>query len=106
MGTTISTLCKSCGFSNEFNFGGSRFGYRTNCPVPALNKQTLNFENVNYFEQQDFDLYIFYFTSSLKGKNEKQKTIRNFDLLLNEDDNFCPKCKKMSWTFREFRFFD
>lgn len=29
MGTTISTLCHSCGFSNEFNFGGGKFSYKT-----------------------------------------------------------------------------
>jgi hypothetical protein len=48
MSVKISTLCQSCGFSNEFNFGGSRFGYKTNCPVPAINKETFEFENINY----------------------------------------------------------
>ena len=74
--------------------------------VPALNKETLDFENVNYFDHQDSDLYLFYFAFGLKGRNEKQKTISHFNQTLNEDDNLCPKCKEMSWSFRVIRYFD
>lgn len=106
MGSTISTLCHTCGFSNEFNFGGAKLGYKTHSQVPALNKITLDFENVNYFDHQDSDLYVFYYAFGLKGRNDKQKTIGNFDQILNEDDNLCPKCKEMTWSFRVIRYFD
>lgn len=42
MGNIIAPKCKSCGFSNEFKYGGGRFSYQTNCPVPAINIVTLN----------------------------------------------------------------
>ena len=60
MGNIIESKCKSCGFSNEFRYGGGRFSYQTNCPVPAINKKTLEFENVNYLEHKDSDKYLFY----------------------------------------------
>ena len=54
MGNIVASKCKSCGFSNEFRYGGGRFSYETNCPVPAINKETLEFENINYIEQKNF----------------------------------------------------
>jgi hypothetical protein len=100
MGTTIATLCQSCGFSNEFNFGGGRFGYRTNCPVPAINKETFEFENINYLEHKNSDKYLFYTDDFLKGNNNDNYTINSFDLKLNATNNYCPNCKEMALDFR------
>ena len=60
MGNIIATKCKSCGFSNEFRYGGGRFSYQTNCPVPAINKVTLEFENII------FPILFNFFIKSLK----------------------------------------
>ena len=51
MGEVVASLCRLCGFKNEFRIGGGRFNYQTYCPVPAINKETLEFEQVNYLKQ-------------------------------------------------------
>ena len=47
---TLVGRCKSCDFENSFKYGGNRFDYQANCPVSAINIETDEFENVNYFE--------------------------------------------------------
>ena len=42
MRNLIASKCKSFDFSNEFRYGGGRYSYQTNCPVPAFNIITLN----------------------------------------------------------------
>lgn len=82
MGNIIASKCKSCGFSNKFKYGGNRFSYQTHCPVPAINKETLEFENVNYFDHINYGKYLFYSDDVLKGNNYDNSTINNFDLKL------------------------
>ena len=48
MGNIIASKCRNCNFENTFKYGGNRFDYQTNCPVPAINIETGEFENVNY----------------------------------------------------------
>lgn len=99
MGEIIKTRCKNCGFSNTFSYGGNRNDYSRNCPVPAINTETLEFENVNYIDQKDNLKYLFYSDKFLKGDNLNDSTLRNFDLELNEMNNYCPKCKKYTFDF-------
>jgi hypothetical protein len=106
MGNVIATKCKSCGFSNQFSFGGGKFSYKTNCPVPAINKETLEFENINYFEYKDSDSYLFYTDDVLKGNNYDNNTIDSFDLELNTVNNYCPSCKAKALAFRITMFVD
>lgn len=106
MGNIITSNCKSCGFSNKFSYGGGRFSYKTNCPVPAINKETLEFENINYFEHQHSIKYLFYTDDELKGENLDNKTINNFDLYLNEENNYCPQCKEKALAFRVIAYTD
>ena len=106
MGNLIKSKCMFCGFSNEFNFGGVKLNYKTNCPVPAINKHTLEFENINYYEYKKSNNYLFYHEDSLKGKNQDNQTIDNFNLKLNQKRNFCPSCKENSLTFEIIMFTD
>lgn len=106
MGVIIRSICKSCNFSNEFNFGGGRYNYSTNCPVPAINKETLEFENPNYVGHKNSNKYIWYTHKELKSKSSNNATINNFDLHLNESDNYCPNCKEMTLDFRVRMFVD
>ena len=106
MGNIIATKCKSCGFTNKFSFGGGRFSYQTNCPVPAINKETLEFENVNYFEFKNTDKYLLYSDEVLKGNNYDNNTIDNFDIKLNTINNYCPACKEKALDFRITMFVD
>ena len=105
MGNIIASKCKSCGFSNEFNFGGGRFNYQTNCPIPAINKKTLEFESINYVEHKSSDKYLFYTDNVLKGNNYDNNTIDNFDLKLNTINNYCPNCKGKALDFRITMFY-
>ena len=100
MGNIIASKCKSCGFSNEFRFGGGRYSYLTHCPVPAINRENLEFENINYFEHKDSDKYLLYSDAILKGDNLNNSTINNFDLKLNMVNNYCPNCKAKTLDFR------
>ena len=106
MGEVVASLCRSCGFKNEFRIGGGRFNYQTYCPVPAINKETLEFENINYLEHKNSDKYLFYSDDILKGNNYDNNTINNFDLKLNTVNNYCPNCKEKSLAFRVTMFTD
>jgi hypothetical protein len=106
MGNIVATLCRSCGFKNEFRLGGGRFSYKTNCSVPAINKETLEFENINYFEHKDSGKYLFYSDDDLKGDNYNDKRFSNFDLYFNEEGNYCPSCKNKKLAFRITMYLD
>lgn len=99
MGNVIVSKCKNCGFSNKFSYGGVKSSYKTDCPVPAINKETLEFENVNYFKHKSSDKYLFYTDDVLKGDNENKQTFNDFNLKLNSINNYCPKCKEKALDF-------
>lgn len=105
MGNTILAKCRICDFEKKFNYGGSRSNYKTSCPVPAINTQTGHFENVNYISEKNNSIYKFYSDKELKGDNGDNYTLNNFDLKLNEINNYCPKCKSNSLDFRITHFF-
>ncbi|RRJ92467.1 hypothetical protein [Flavobacterium macacae] len=106
MGNIIASKSKSCGFSNEFSFGGGRYSYQTYCPVPAINKETLEFENINYLEHKNTNKYLFYSDDILKGNNYDNNIINNFDLKLNTVNNYCPNCKEKAFAFHITMFVD
>ena len=106
MGNILASLCSSCGFTNEFRLGGGRFDYQTYCPVPAINKETLEFENINYYENKNSGNYLFYSDEVLKGINNNDKTFSNFNLYFNEEGNYCPSCKNKTLAFRITMYLD
>ena len=106
MGNIVATKCRTCGFTNEFRLGGGRFDYLTYCPVPAINKETLEFENINHYEHKNSDKYLFYSDVVLKGINTNDKTFSNFDLYFNEEGNYCQSCKNKTLAFRTIMFVD
>ena len=99
MARHITAKCRVCNYNIGFSFGGTRANYLFNCPVPSINKNTGEFESVNYLIEKNNQNYIFYSDDVLKGNNLNRNTIRNFDLLINEHDNFCPKCKNFTFDF-------
>ena len=109
MGKRFKAKCKNCGFETEFNFGGGmmRF-FRVYCPVPALNKKTGAFENVNYAKHRYAikSKNLFYFDKSLKGNNEGGHVFQHFNKKLNEMNNYCPKCKQFAMNFDLIAFYD
>lgn len=46
----IASKCIICNFENSFKYGSNRFNYQANCPVPAINIEISEFENVNYIQ--------------------------------------------------------
>lgn len=104
MGNIIASKCRICSFENTFKYGGNRFDYQTNCPVPAVNIETEEFENVNYKIEINNPKYKFYTDKELKGDNEGNNTFGNFNLELNSVNNYCPKCKSFAFDFR-IKFF-
>lgn len=106
MGNTIDSKCRICNFENTFNYGGNKSDYKTNCPVPALNMETNEFENINFINNQHNLKYKFYSSKELKGDNEGKTTIKNFNLELNQVNNYCPRCKNFTLDFRIICFSD
>ena len=106
MGNIVATKCRTCGFTNEFRLGGGRFDYQTYCPVPAINKETLEFENINHYEHKNSDKYLFYSDVVLKGINTNDKTFSNFDLYFNEEGNYCKRYKNKTLAFRITMYLD
>ena len=105
MGERIKAKCKTCNFTIEFNYGGGKLDYKTNNPVPAYNKKTNDLESLNYHIEKDNPNYIFYTQIELKGNNEGENIFRNFNLELNEVNNFCPNCKNFSLDFYPYIFY-
>jgi len=85
MGQSIYANCNLCGFSTNFNFGGSIANYLKYCPVPAINLTTSLFENVNYFEYKKNINYIFYSDKVLKKKYLNFSYLNYFDLNVNPE---------------------
>jgi hypothetical protein len=106
MGNIVATKCRLCGFTNEFQLGGGKYDYKTECPVPAINKETLEFENVNHYDHRDSGKYLFYSDAILKGENTRDKTFRDFNKIFNEEGNYCPNCKNKSLAFRVTMYYD
>ena len=99
MGNLIKATCTHCDFEKDSNFGGNMMDFTVNNPVPAIHKKSGKFSNVNYFKQKDINHYLYYFEDALKGNNKDGHTYQNFDMYLNEHNNFCPKCKNFSLDF-------
>lgn len=106
MGNIVTSKCHLCGFTNKFKLGGGKYSYQTHCPVPAINIETLDFENINHYDHKDSDKYLFYSDADLKGENTEDKAFRNFNLIFNEEVNYCPSCKNKSLAFRVVMYFD
>ncbi len=99
MGNIIASKCRLCDFENEFRFGGNRFDFKTNCPVPAINIETGEFVNINYKELEKDSAYLFYSDEKLKDINNNSNTINDFDLKLSSKNNYCPNCKNFTLDF-------
>ena len=71
-----------------------------------INKETLEFENINHYEHKNSDKYLFYSDVVLKGINTNDKTFSNFNLYFNEEGNYCPSCKNKTLAFRVIIYVD
>lgn len=49
MGQILNANCRICNFETDFKYGGGQFNYHENRPVSAINKETGQFETVNYY---------------------------------------------------------
>ncbi len=106
MGKTINSICGTCRFKSQFNFGGSRADFHKNKPVPAINLKTGEFENVNFFIHKANPGYLFYSDGLLKSTSENQTTFDDFDFQINTKSNYCPNCKNFSLDFECIGYFD
>lgn len=102
MGQIIASKCKICDFENTFSYEGSRFDFQTYNPVPAYDKTTQELESVNYKLEKENPDYIFYTDEQLKGDNEGKYIFQNFNLNLNQVNDYYPKCKNYSLDFRSY----
>ncbi|AWM13896.1 hypothetical protein DI487_08490 [Flavobacterium sediminis] len=102
MAEILKANCRICNYKVEVKYGGGKFDYLTNNPVPAFNKTTEEIESVNFLTEKENSNYVFYSNDEIKGDNEDGYIFRNFDLELNQINNYCPKCKNYSLTFQSY----
>lgn len=98
----LKANCKICKYKTKFEYGGGKFDYQTNNPVPVYDRTTEELKSVNYFLEKYNPDYIFYSDEQLKGDNEGKFIFQNFNLNLNQVNNYCPKCKNYSLDFRSY----
>jgi hypothetical protein len=101
MGMILTGRCKSCGFKTEFSFGGDKKNCTTVCMLPAIDKETGEFVELNYYDFQNLESkYLFYNDEKLKTNDlESNFQFRSFEVLINQRDNFCPKCQTYGLNF-------
>jgi len=98
----LKANCKICNYKTKFEYGGGKFDYQTNNPLPVYDRTTEELKSVNYFLEKYNPDYIFYSDEQLKGNNEGKYIFQNFNLNLNQVNNYCPKCKNYSLDFRSY----
>lgn len=101
MGYLLHAICK-CGFEKQFDFGGFRANFDTVSMVPAIEKLTNTFVNINFLEEKDTKKFNFYTVQTHKGyelSSGNKKSFKWNDLELNATNNYCPKCKNYSLDF-------
>ena len=106
MGNIIKAKCTNCNFEKDFRFGGNRMNFTTVQMVPAIDKKTREFKNVNYLTEKESDNYIFYTDSALKVATREKNTYQSFDLLLNKNYNYCTNCESFTLDFILIAFTD
>ena len=104
MAEVLKANCRICNYETSFRYGGGRFDFQTYNPVPVYDKTKEELKSVNYFLEKDNPNYIFYSDEQLKGDNEGNFIFQNFDLKLNQVNNYCPRCKNYSLDFRSYMF--
>lgn len=105
MGQIMDAECRICNFKTSFRYGGGRFDYETNNPVPAINVVTEKLESINYISEKDNSNYLFYTQDCLKGNNGDNNVYQNFELQLNQNNNYCPNCKSFTFDFQIHMFY-
>lgn len=107
MGIGIQAKCGLCYYEIKFSLGAGKFTYHEKLLVPAINVITLEFENVNFIDQNlNINNYKFYHDSELKGDNLDYTEISWSNVKLNRVNNLCPKCNKYNFHFKDYMFFD
>jgi len=101
MGMILEGRCKNCDFEKEFSFGGNKRNYTKVCMLPAIDKETGEFVELNYYDYKDsVSKYIFYNDEKLKSNDlNSNNKFQNFNVEINQKDNFCPKCKTYGLNF-------
>ena len=99
MGSIMKSKCHNCNFTNQFHVGSNMFNVRTVCYCPAINIETGEFEEVNYYTI-DKEKYKHYGEPELKTQEEDNKRdFKGMFFNLNRIGNYCPSCKNKSLEF-------
>jgi len=106
MGTILRAVCKKCGYSRTVYFGGGMLDFTEVCNVPALNKETGEFEVKNILDKETLSNYIFYNEADMFKSPNRNRAHQWGEILLNEQHNFCPECTDFSMDFEAKGLFD
>ena len=87
MGVRVKAKCTNCNYEFRFKYGTTKGEYLVYM-APALNIETLEFENINTINLKDKWKYSFYDNDNL-----------------NSENNYCPNCKKNELQFRTTVFY-
>ncbi len=108
MGQFLTAKCRECDFLREkIAFGGGRWNYQTNKPVPAINKQTGEFIVCNYYEKEQLKDTVAFYNERQMHKGEEDTSGHRFsDVVIKHENNKCPKCGNFTLDFIGTGLFD
>ena len=100
MGYILRGKCKTCDFEKEFRFVGNKVITKLFVCYP-LQITKLEFVELNYYDYLNSESkYLFFNDGKLKTNDlESNYRFKNYDVEINQRDNFCPKCKTYGLNF-------
>lgn len=99
-------ICKNCGYEAELQFGPTMMMVNEPFPVPALDKEEKTIISALYSENnRASERLTFYTEKKLKSFFGGSK-LQCYDLFLNENNNYCPKCDKKKLSFETTMLID
>lgn len=106
MGYGLLGKCNNCGYQVNLRYGPTMRMHNEPFPVPALDCSRNIIVSAKYHEKHIASKrYTFYTERKLKSFFGGSK-LQCYDLFLNENNNYCPKCDKKKLSFETTMLID
>jgi hypothetical protein len=107
MGESLHAKCENCQFTKTVFFGGTESNHLIHFSFPAIDNETGQLVNKNYFEKDTMEgQYVFYNNPSMFRSTNNQRFTEWKGEKLMLTDNFCPNCKQFTMKFKLGMVFD
>lgn len=99
MSYLLRANCSTCSFDKKLDYGSSRFNFKNENPIPAIEKETNKILSVDYEKYENDNSFIFFTDKELKSKSKNSEIFRNFNFEINSQNNYCPNCREYNLNF-------